>query len=283
MDNYLIKGETLTAIGDSIRTHTQSTDLVYPENMPQKIGEVYDKGYSDGVNSGGGSAELPNPSINVDSNGRITATVGEGDNKKSTVIQLTTKGATTITPKSTAQVAISSGIYTTGDITIAGDSKLIASNIKSGTSIFGVTGTYGNTETGNLYVEDESWVENGLDVLYDEVQKQGKFVIGRVQGSVSKLNKYKVNQLYSATVNINKKFRPAITGTNTTAFMGTGYVEFSSQSTGHKTLPINFVYNSKDKSLGIAFMASEYVDSNNEISLSGFDGTIYGCLGYESV
>lgn len=55
--------------------------------------------------------------------------------------QLSTIGATTYTPRGTSQT-ISSGYYLTGVQTIAGDTNLKASNIASGVSIFGVTGTF---------------------------------------------------------------------------------------------------------------------------------------------
>ena len=51
-----------------------------------------------------------------------------------------TKGAETFTPKTYNQT-ISSGRWLTGTQTIKGDANLIASNIKSGVSIFGVRGT----------------------------------------------------------------------------------------------------------------------------------------------
>ena len=54
---------------------------------------------------------------------------------------VTTKGTATITPTTTNQT-IASGTYLTGTQTISGDSNLVAGNIKSGTTIFGVTGTY---------------------------------------------------------------------------------------------------------------------------------------------
>lgn len=50
--------------------------------------------------------------------------------------------ATIITPTTTTQTAISSGYYASGNITVAGDSNLVAENIKKGTSIFGVNGSY---------------------------------------------------------------------------------------------------------------------------------------------
>jgi len=51
------------------------------------------------------------------------------------------KAAATYTPGTTDQT-IAAGQYLSGIQTIKGDANLIASNIKSGTSIFGVTGTY---------------------------------------------------------------------------------------------------------------------------------------------
>lgn len=54
---------------------------------------------------------------------------------------VTTKGTATITPTTTNQT-ISSGTYITGTQTISGDANLVASNIKNGVPIFGVTGTY---------------------------------------------------------------------------------------------------------------------------------------------
>lgn len=53
---------------------------------------------------------------------------------------VTTKAAATITPGTSAQT-IAAGTYLTGAQTIAGDADLVASNIKSGVEIFGVTGT----------------------------------------------------------------------------------------------------------------------------------------------
>jgi hypothetical protein len=118
----------------------------------------------------GSGGEQATPEISVNStNGLITATAGT----KSSTHQLAFQPAKTITPSTTSQVAVSSGYYTGGNITVAavptqaktvtpkastqnvtpdsgkflskvtvnGDSNLVAGNIKSGVSIFGVTGT----------------------------------------------------------------------------------------------------------------------------------------------
>ena len=155
-----------------------------------------------------GSAKTPattvtkNPTISVNSSGLITASVSGTQNVTPTVTagyvssgtagtitvsgsatkQLTTQAAKTITPSTSSQTAVASGVYTTGAITVGaipstyvkptatkaatiytpttsmqtiargtyltgaqtikGDSNLVAGNIKSGVDIFGVTGTY---------------------------------------------------------------------------------------------------------------------------------------------
>ena len=59
---------------------------------------------------------------------------------------VTTKAAAIITPGTTA-TEIAAGTYLTGKQTISGDANLVAGNIKSGTSIFGVTGSYSGLDT----------------------------------------------------------------------------------------------------------------------------------------
>lgn len=64
-----------------------------------------------------------------------------GNSSVSLTASVTTKGAATIMPTTTNQT-IASGTYLTGAQTISGDANLVAGNIKSGTTIFGVQGTY---------------------------------------------------------------------------------------------------------------------------------------------
>lgn len=63
-----------------------------------------------------------------------------GNSSVSLTASVTTKAAATITP-TTSNQTIASGTYLTGAQTISGDANLVASNIKSGTSIFGVSGS----------------------------------------------------------------------------------------------------------------------------------------------
>lgn len=55
---------------------------------------------------------------------------------------LTQQLGKTVTPGTSDVVAVESGKYTTDTVYVKGDSNLTADNIKSGTSIFGVTGSY---------------------------------------------------------------------------------------------------------------------------------------------
>ena len=63
-----------------------------------------------------------------------------GNSSVSLTASVTTKAATTYTPGTSAQT-IASGTYLTGAQTIEGDADLLASNIKSGVTIFGVAGS----------------------------------------------------------------------------------------------------------------------------------------------
>lgn len=66
---------------------------------------------------------------------------------------IASKSTTTYTP-GTSDQTIASGQYLSGDQTIKGDSNLLASNIKSGVSIFGVSGSYnGSGGSGDIQAQ----------------------------------------------------------------------------------------------------------------------------------
>ena len=77
---------------------------------------------------------------NVTTAGYISAGTA-GNASVSLTASITTKAAATITP-GTSNQTIAAGTYLTGTQTISGDANLVASNIVSGVSIFGVTGSY---------------------------------------------------------------------------------------------------------------------------------------------
>ena len=91
----------------------------------------------------------PAPAVSVNSStGLVTATytpvagMVEDTAAKSATLQLSVQVAQTITP-GTNDKTIAAGLYLTGTQTIKGDTNLVAGNIKSGVSIFGVSGEYG--------------------------------------------------------------------------------------------------------------------------------------------
>lgn len=90
--------------------------------------------------------EQATPSISVSSAGLITASAAQSggivaEGSKSATKQLTTQDEKIVTPGTSDQTAVASGRYTTGAVTVKGDANLVPANIKSGVSIFGVTGT----------------------------------------------------------------------------------------------------------------------------------------------
>ena len=91
---------------------------------------------------------LSTPAINTNT-GVVTAGVstagylGTGATK---TLQLNTKSAATIIPSTTNQI-IAAGQYLTGIQTIKGDANLVAANIASGVSIFGIAGTHSSIDT----------------------------------------------------------------------------------------------------------------------------------------
>lgn len=119
-------------------TPTTSQQIVKPDNGYDGLSQVT----IDGIFT----AEQATPSITVSTSGLITASSTQtagfvNYGTKSATKQLTTQAAQTITP-GTSNKTIASGRYLTGTQTIKGDSNLVARNIKSGVSIFGVAGSY---------------------------------------------------------------------------------------------------------------------------------------------
>lgn len=117
------------------------------------------------------TATQATPSISVSSSGLITASATQtagyvSAGTKSATKQLTTKAATTITPGTSNKTAVAKNVYTTGAITVKGDSNLVASNIKSGVSIFGVTGTMSASGGSGLATGTLSFVVSGYANSY---------------------------------------------------------------------------------------------------------------------
>jgi hypothetical protein len=131
------------------------------------------------------AATQATPSIIVNSSGLITASTTQtagyvSAGTKSATKQLATQTAQTITPSTTDQT-IASGRYLTGAQTIKGDANLVASNIKNGVSIFGVSGTL-QESNGNGESTDSEYYASGIIELSDQAQEITIPVSGQIGG-----------------------------------------------------------------------------------------------------
>ncbi len=106
--------------------------------------------YPSQVSKSVATAAHPKPTISR-SGGTVTAqhvqSAGYTSGGTTTeTLSIPTQAGKTVTPTTYAQTAVASGRLTTGAVTVAGDANLVAGNIRSGVSIFGVTGTMDSKE-----------------------------------------------------------------------------------------------------------------------------------------
>lgn len=153
------KGEKITG---TIQTKTSSNLTASGATVTVPAG-YYASQATKSISSGSAKVSATitvTPKISIDSSGKITASnslvqtvsptvtagyISSGTRGNITVSgsntqQLTTKAETTYTP-GTSNQTIAASTYLTGVQTIKGDSNLVASNIKKGVSIFGVSGS----------------------------------------------------------------------------------------------------------------------------------------------
>ena len=128
-DKIICNKSDLTAVADAVRSKLGVTDTYYVSELSSAIDSIPTGTQLPTLTNPGTASDLLSGKELIDQDGnKVTGTIQN-------------KSATTYTPTTTDQI-IDSGVYLTGTQTIKGDSNLIADNIKSGTSIFGVTGSY---------------------------------------------------------------------------------------------------------------------------------------------
>lgn len=155
VNGALIEGTIQTKTGQQGSTITSNGTTSIPQ------------GYHDGgsyvsvnVSTTTTNGALGEPSISLNiSTGVITATSNVRTSgylstsaTTSNTYTLQTNSGGIITPGTSQKTAVAAGKYTTAATYVAGDSNLVAANIKNGVSIFGVNGTYaGSGDSSGTY------------------------------------------------------------------------------------------------------------------------------------
>lgn len=141
MAEMLIQSESLTAIADKIRVLKGITESMSLEDMETEL-NVIPKNDSSDLTASGATVTVPagyyatqatksvataaqaTPSVSIDSAGLITVTATQTAGyvtagSKTATKQLAFQAAKTIIPSTTSQIAVPSGVYTTGAVTVA--------------------------------------------------------------------------------------------------------------------------------------------------------------------
>ena len=156
---------------------------------------------------------------------------------------ITNQAAQTITP-GTSDKTIASGKYLSGTQTIKGDANLVASNIKSGVSIFGVAGSYtGNGSGGGLVMKSgtttSATIDTGLsNIKVIVIYKNSFTATGLIQG-VYVTDEDKLHYTYCSQYSSYFKTCAASTSTASSVSGGT----FTLGTSGTSGLSNNTTYN----------------------------------------
>lgn len=198
--------------------------------------------YASSVSKSVSTATQATPSISVNSSGLITASATQSagyisSGTKSATKQLTTQAAKTITPGTSNQTAVVSGRYTTGAVTVKGDTNLKAENIAQGVSIFGVTGTHQGGSAPNLQSKSVTYTSNGTatvtpDSGYDGLSSVDVTV--DVSGGGASVD--------TCTVTIDTTASLSLSGTAIAATCNNGIISYLYTDFGRDNTPVYPIY-----------------------------------------
>lgn len=161
---------SMTNQGAWSTTKTSNGDVPIPEGYHNGSGKV-----TVNVSTSTATGELDTPSISFDKSlGRFIAT-----SKVKTSGYISTSDTTTanytltrylggeFTPTKESKTVSLKEKYCTGDVVIKGDNNLVPANIKNGTSIFGVQGTYAGDGANVISITSSRTWDSTLDSSFD--------------------------------------------------------------------------------------------------------------------
>lgn len=166
---------------------TNSGSVVTTDSIALYIDKYVGSDRSGGSGDSYITVELAAPTISVDQNGVVTATVDQEEgyvvkSSKQSSLRLPTHSGGSIVPEKNNKVAVQSGMYTTGDVIISGDKNLDPSNIRKGATIFNVSGEYEGSvgvdlPTINNPAYDEHVFADKEYINADGLKRAGSFTI----------------------------------------------------------------------------------------------------------
>lgn len=166
---------------------TNSGSVVTTDSIALYIDKYVGSDRSGGSGDSYITVELAEPTISVDQNGVVTATVNQEEgyvvkSSKQSSLRLPTHSGGSIVPEKNNKVAVQSGMYTTGDVIISGDKNLDPSNIRKGATIFNVSGEYEGSvgvdlPTINNPAYDEHVFADKEYINADGLKRAGSFTI----------------------------------------------------------------------------------------------------------
>ena len=185
-------------------------------------------------------------------NGTYTIPAGYHNGSGKVTQSIPTQGAATITPGTSAKTAIAAGRYASGNITVEGNANLVASNIKKGVTIFGVTGTLEQyLSSPSSILNGETWGSGITSTGFSSnsspnfMTGSGNYIINNISGTIYirtntavNLSSYKYLKLVNSYAKYNdvwNKSRLCVsTSPNYSGF--TAYSSYGTGSTSSSTL-----------------------------------------------
>lgn len=161
---------TMTNNGAWTSTKTSNGSVTIPEGYHNGSGKV-----TVNVSTSTATGELDTPSISFDKTlGRFIATskvktsgyISTSETKTANYT-LTRYLGGEFTPTKESKTVSLTGKYCTGDVVIKGDDNLVPANIKNGTSIFGVQGTYAGDGANVISITSSRTWDSTLDSSFD--------------------------------------------------------------------------------------------------------------------